>query len=524
MSILALAICLQPSLLAQQPLDVLIVGGRIIDGSGSPFFYADVGIRGDSIAEIGSLRGRASRLQVHAHGLTLTPGFIDIHSHALGGIDNEPAAENYIRQGVTTVIEGPDGSSPLPLKPALEKLSKTPLGINLGFCVGHGRIRSAVMGSAQRPATAEEIEQMKTLAQQAMLDGAFGLSTGLFYVPGNYATTEEVIAIAKVVGKLGGFHISHMRDEANGVLESVRETIRIGEEGELPTQITHHKIIGKANWGKSVETLRLVEEARARGVDVTLDQYPYTASSTGLGAALIPQWAFAGGPQAWAERLQAPQQRARIKAEIVRRIENERGAGDARNIVLARCGFDPSLSGQNLAEVTRTRRKEVTMESVAETVLEIQQRGGCSAIFHAIAEADVERILKFPYTMVASDGGIPVFGKDHPHPRSYGAFARVLGRYVRERKLLSWEEAVRKMSALPAQRLKMWDRGMLRPGMKADVVILDPAAIGDRADFLRPHQYAVGVRDVLVNGRFVLKDGKMTSERPGRVLYGPARQ
>ncbi|MBL8230712.1 MAG: D-aminoacylase [Bryobacterales bacterium] len=509
---------------AQQPFDLVIAGGRLIDGSGTPFFYADLGIRGDTIVEIGPLEGRQARVRIDARGFTVTPGFIDVHSHAIGGIYDVPSAENCIRQGVTTVIEGPDGSSPLPLKPALDKLASTPISINFGFCVGHGRIRGAVMGSQRRLATPEEIERMKVLARQAMLDGAFGLSSGLFYVPGNYANTEEVIEIAKVVGKLGGFHVSHMRDEANSILDSVRETIRIGEEGGLPTQLTHHKVIGKANWGKSVETLRLVEEARARGVDVTIDQYPYTASSTSLGAALFPQWAFAGGSQALAERLKAPQQRAQIKAEVARRIENERGGGDPRNIVFARCGFDPALSGKTLADATRANGRPVTVETAAETAMEIQQKGGCSAIFHAIQEDDVVRILKYPHTMVASDGGIPVFGNDHPHPRSYGAFARVLGRYARDMKVIPIEDAVRKMSGLPAQRIKLWDRGLLRPGMKADIVILDPKTVADRSEFLKPHQYAVGVRDVLVNGKFALRDGKMTAERPGRVIYGPAKQ
>lgn len=509
---------------AQQPFDVLIIGGRIVDGTGSPYFYADLGIRGDTIVEIGRLDGRPARVRIDATGLAVTPGYIDVHSHAIGGIYDVPSAENCIRQGVTTVIEGPDGSSPLPLKPALDKLAATPISINFGMCVGHGRIRGSVIGTERRQATPAELERMKGLAKQAMLDGAFGLSSGLFYVPGNYANTEEVIALAKVVGALGGFHVSHMRDEANAILDSVRETIRIGEEGGLPTQITHHKVIGKANWGKSVETLRLVEEARARGVDVTIDQYPYTASSTSLGAALIPQWALAGGNQALAERLKAPQQRAQIKAEVARRIENERGGGDPRNIVFARCGFDSSLSGKSLADATKLKGRPVTVENAAETAMEIQERGGCSAIFHAIQEEDVVRILKYPHTMVASDGGIPIFGSDHPHPRSYGAFARILGRYVRERKAISFEDAVRKMSGLPAQRIKLWDRGLLRPGMKADVVVLDPAVVSDRSEFLKPHQYAVGVRDVLVNGRFALRDAKMTEDRPGRVVYGPAKR
>jgi dihydroorotase/N-acyl-D-amino-acid deacylase len=516
--LLALALHAQP-----QPFDVLIAGGRIVDGAGTPYFYADIGIRGDTIAEIGTLTGREARLRIDARGLTVTPGFIDIHSHAIRGIYRTPTAENCLRQGVTTLIEGPDGGSPIPLKPELDRLAATPLSVNFGFCAGHNSIRQKVMGTERRKPTAQELDRMKLLARQAMLDGAFGLSTGLFYVPGNYAETEEVIELAKVVGELGGFHISHMRDEAAGILDSVRETIRIGEEGRLPTQLTHHKIIGKTYWGKSAETLRLVDEARARGVDVTIDQYPYTASSTGLGSALIPQWALAGGQQALRERLKAPQQRAQIQQEIVRRIENERGGGDPRNIVMASCGHDATLAGKNLGEIARSRGRS-GVDGAAETAIELQEKGGCSAIFHAIAEEDVERIMRHPAAMIASDGGVPFFGEDVPHPRSYGTFARVLGRYVRDRKVIGLEQAVFKMSGLPAQRLKIYDRGILRPGMKADVVVLDTATVADKAEFTKPHLYAVGVRDVLVNGKAALANGQATRERPGKVLYGPAYQ
>jgi N-acyl-D-amino-acid deacylase len=268
--------------------------------------------------------------------------------------------------------------------------------------------------------------------------------------------------------------------------------------------------------------VRLVEEARARGVDVTIDQYPYTASSTGTGA-LFPQWSLESGQQALIERLAAPEQRARIVAGIAGRIENDRGGGDPQNVVLASCSFDPSLAGKNLAELTAARGVAVTFESAAETAIELQRKGGCSAIYHAISEDDLERILRFPFTMVASDGGIPMFGKDVPHPRNYGTFARVLGRYVRERKVLTLEDAVRRMTSLPAARFRIFDRGLLRPGMKADVAVFDPAKVSDKADFEHPHQYAEGFRHVLVNGKPALADGRMTGELPGRVLYGPGR-
>jgi N-acyl-D-amino-acid deacylase len=312
-----------------------------------------------------------------------------------------------------------------------------------------------------------------------------------------------------------------MRDEAGAILDSVRELIRIGEEAKMPVQITHHKVIGKANWGKSVETLRMVDEARARGVDVTIDQYPYTASSTGL-AALFPRWALESGQKAFQERAKAPEARARMRGEIVRSILEDRGAGNPANVVMASCVSDRSLAGKTLAEATKLRGREVTVENAAETAIELQEKGGCSCVYHAIGEEDVVRIMKHPATMVASDGGIPVFGVDVPHPRNYGTFARVLGRYVREKGVLTLEDAVRRMTSLPAGRFRMMDRGLLRPGFKADIGVFDAEKVIDKADFANPHQYAEGFRHVLVNGVVVLGEGKMTAARPGRALYGPA--
>ena len=503
--------------------DVLIRNATIADGSGNTWYYGDVGIRGDTIAGVGHLDGATGRMAIDAKGLVAAPGFIDIHTHARRGIFQDPAAQNYIRQGVTTLIEGNDGSSALPLGPFFEKLSATHLGVNFGSFAGQGSIRQQVLGLENRKATEEEIAKMRVLMEQAMRAGALGLSTGLFYVPGNFTPTQEVIELAKVAGRMGGMHISHMRDEAAHVEDSVRETIRIGEEGHLPTQVTHHKIIGKAYWGRSVETLKLVDEARARGVDVTIDQYPYTASSTGT-AAMFPQWSLAGGHKALLERLSAPEERQKIKAVIVDRILNDRGGGDAKNVFMASCAFDPKLAGKSLAQITVERGRVATVENAAETAIEIQQKGGCSAVSHAISEEDIDRILRAPETMIGSDGEIPEFGKGAPHPRSYGTFARVLSRYVRERKTITLETAVRKMSGFPAERLKLLDRGLLRPGMKADVVVFDPATVRDMATFENPHQYAVGFREVIVNGRPVIHEGKLTGERPGRVIYGPGHR
>ena len=518
--ILVWAMCAALSAQAQR-YDILITGAKVVDGTGTPWFYGDVAIRGDSIAAVGRLAGDDAAIRIDGRGMVVAPGFIDIHSHGRRGINAVPTAENYLREGVTTIVEGPDGSSPLPIAPFLESIRKLGTSINFGTCVGQGSIRSQVMGLVNRNATPEEIEKMKTIAVQAMRDGAFCLSTGLFYVPGNFTPTEEVIEIAKVVGRMGGFHISHMREEASHVLDSVKETIRIGEEGGLPTQITHHKIIGEPNWGQSTKTLQLVEAARARGVDVTIDQYPYTASSTGI-SALLPQWSLEGGQRSTAERLAAPDQRAKIKATVVQNIKLDRGAGDPKNVVIVNCGFDRSLAGKSLADITRARGAEVTIENAADTAMDLVSKGGCSAVYHAIDEEDVVRIMRSPYAMIASDGDIPVFGQAAPHPRSYGTFARVLGVYVREKHVIGLEEAVRKMAGYPAERLQLWDRGLLRPGMKADVILFDPDKVSDRATYDKPHQYSTGIDEVIVNGKLALHQGKVTADRPGKVLLGPA--
>jgi N-acyl-D-amino-acid deacylase len=499
---------------------LVLRNGRIVDGTGSAWYAADVGVRGDTIVRIApSIPEPATRV-IDIGGQVIAPGFIDIHSHARRGIFEVPTADNYIRQGVTTVIEGPDGDSPVPLAPFFAKLEALPKSINIGSFIGQGSVRSAVIGNVNRRPTNEELGKMKALVEQGMKDGAFGLSSGLFYVPGTFTPTEEVIELAKVAARFGGIYISHMRDEAAGVTASVRETITIGEQGGLPTQVTHHKIIGSSNWGQSTATLRLIDEARARGVDATIDQYPYTASSTSIQSGLLPAWALEGTRDDLRKRLSDPPTRAKIKTESVRALQFERGGGDPKNVVIARCDWDTELAGKNLAEVTRQRRGlEPTVENAAETAIWIAEQGGCSGIFHAIDEQDIERILRHPATMIGSDGEIPVFGKAAPHPRSYGTFARVLAVYVREKKTLTLEEAIRKMTSFPAQRLGLLDRGLLRPGMRADIVVFDPTRVRDAATFEKPHQYAEGFSQVIVNGQVVFERQAMTSARPGKVLY-----
>jgi N-acyl-D-amino-acid deacylase len=505
-------------------IDLLIKDARVVDGTGAPAYSADVAVRGDTILRIAPrIEGPATKV-VNARSKVIAPGFIDIHVHARDSIFDVPTADNYVRQGVTTLIEGPDGSSPLPIGLFLDRVAKSAVVPNFGLFVGQGSVRDSVMGAVDRRATAEELEQMRRIVRRGMAEGAFGLSTGLFYVPGAFTPTGEIVELAKVAGQMRGIHISHMRDEATRVLDSVRETLEIGEKGGLPTQITHHKIIGALNWGKSVDTLRLVDEARARGIDVTMDQYPYTASSTSIHAALVPAWANEGGRVRLLERLQDAATRSRIRAETIRLIKEERGGGDPNNVQLSSCEWDRALAGKRLSDVTTARKLEPTVENAADTVLWMIEQGECLAIFHAINEEDLQRILKHPATMIASDGSVPVYGQASPHPRSYGTFVRVLGRYVRELKVITLEDAVRKMSGSPAKRLGLADRGLLQQGLKADLVVFDPDTVRDTATFEKPHQYAEGVSLVVINGQVAFENGRMTAARPGRVLYGPGRE
>jgi N-acyl-D-amino-acid deacylase len=506
------------------PYDLLLKNGRIVDGTGSPWFTGDVAIRGDSIARIAPSIDAPAARTVDVRGSVIAPGFIDIHSHARRGLSNVPTAPNYVRQGVTTLIEGPDGSSPLPLGSFLDQMDRLQKSVNIASFIGQGTVRSAVVGSGNRKATPDEIRKMTDLVDQGMKDGALGISTGLFYVPGTFTPTEEVIELAKAAARYGGIHESHQRDDAAKLLDSVAETIAIGEKGGLPTQISHAKVVGVANWGRSADMLRLVDAARGRGVDVTIDQYPYTASSTSVAAALIPAWVLEGGRQQTLARLKDSGSREKAKAGIVAMIRDERGGGDPKNVQFASCGFDPALAGKTLADLTRARGKAPTIRNAAEVTMWIVEQGGCQGIFHAMSERDLVRILRHPATMVASDGSVPTFGEANPHPRSYGTFARVLGRYVREQKVLSLEDAVRKMSAFPAARLGLSDRGVLRPGLKADIAVFDAATVRDLATFEKPHQYAEGFSHVIVNGQVVFENGQMTQARPGRVLYGPGRR
>ena len=503
--------------------DLLIRNGRVVDGTGSPWFAADVAIRADMIAAVGpQLDGTAAQI-IDAGNAVVSPGFIDLHVHAFGAagpppdpmpIVELPTADNYIRQGVTTLIGGPDGFSPVALKHALDGVAATGISPNVGAFVGHGSVRQAVLGDANRPPSSAELERMRGLVRGAMTDGAFGMSTGLFYVPGVFADTTEVVELAQVAQ----FHISHMRDEAARVVDSVRENIRIGEDAGIPTQVTHHKAVGKAAWGKTAETLRLIDEARQRGIDVTMDVYPYTASSTSIQAALVPAWAQEDGRESMLARLRDPATRRRVMNEAAQFIREERGGGDPHNVQISRCAWKPDLDGKRLDDIAVERGLTRSVDDAADTALWLVENGGCGGIYHAIQEEDVQRVIRHSAAMIASDGGPTIFGRGVPHPRSYGTFARVLGRYVRELKILGLEDAVRKMTSFPARRIGITDRGVVRVGMKADLVIFDPASVRDTATFESPHQYAEGVVAVFVNGVAVFENGRMTGAKPGRIL------
>ncbi len=519
--IILLAGCGQPNATPEH-FDTILHGGFVYSGDDSEPVVTDVGIVGDRVVAIGDLSGGDAELRLDVTGQAVVPGFIDIHSHAVrdsfdDGIFRWPDAENQIRQGVTTVIGGPDGSSPLPITETFTALEQSPSSVNFGTFVGHGSIRELILGDEARPPSEEELQLMRDEVRKGMEQGAYGLSSGLIYVPGRFATTEEVIELAKVAAEYDGIYISHMREEGLDVLKSVAETIRIGEEGGLPTQLTHHKIVGAPMWGKSTETLKLVDEAIARGVDVSIDQYPYTASSTSL-TILFPGWSLEGGRPSLLARMADPEQRSRMQSDIVYRIEVDRGGNDPANVVLANCPHDNTINGLNLSELLRQQEREVSKENAAELLMELVEAGNCSAVFHAINADDVINIMRHPVTMPASDGGVEGPSDRVPHPRNYGTFARVLGYYVRELGVMPLHTAIHKMTMMPADRIGLKNRGRIAQGAIADIAVIDPAKVIDKATFENPHQYAEGAQHVFVSGEAVLLNGEMTGVRPGKVL------
>ena len=500
--------------------DLLILNGTIVDGSGDQAYLSDIGIINDRIVKIGDLSRLSSRQTIDANNLIVSPGFIDSHTHAIRGIFDVPTAESSLLQGVTTLTDGNDGTSPFPIEEHYQKIKSTEISPNWAVFVGQGTIRQEVMGLDNRDPTASELSKMKVMVKEAMEEGALGISTGLFYVPGSFSSTAEVIELSKVASRYGGIYISHMREEAVDVLKSINETINIGVKANIPVQITHHKIIGKGNWGLSNKTLKLVDNAIKDGVQVSIDQYPYTASQTSI-RALIPQWAQAGGREELLQRIDDPKTRQLIIDGVVERILFDRGGGHPKNIFISKSSWNTSLEGKNLAELCIERDLEPSPYNAAMVVFDIIKGGGASAVYHAINSDDVDLIMQHPMTSIASDGPMTVFGVGSPHPRTYGTFARVLGSYVRERNILSLEEAVRKMTSLPAQILSIKQRGLIKEGYYADVAIFDPKTILDKATFEDPHQYAVGVISVIVNGEIVIDQGVHNGNKPGRVLRGP---
>jgi N-acyl-D-amino-acid deacylase len=500
--------------------DIVIRNGTIVDGSGDKTYKSDVGIINDQIVQIGDLSRQSSRKTIDATNLIVSPGFIDSHTHAIRGIFDVPTAESSLLQGVTTLTDGNDGTSPHPIDVHYQKIENTKISPNWAVFVGQGTIREEVMGLENRDPTPSELSNMELLVQEAMEDGALGISTGLFYVPGSFSSTSEVISLSKIAASYGGIYISHMREEAVDVLKSINETINIGIKAKIPVQITHHKIIGKGNWGLSNKTLKLVDNAIKDGVKVSIDQYPYTASQTSI-RALIPQWAQAGGRKELLGRIDDPKTRQLIIDGVIERILFDRGGGHPKNIFISKSSWDTSMEGKNLAELCIERNLEPSPYNAALVVFEIIKGGGASAVYHAINSDDVDLIMQHPMTSIASDGPMTVFGVGSPHPRTYGTFVRVLGSYVRDRNILSLEEAIRKMTSLPAQILSIDSRGLIKEGYYADITIFDASTVIDKATFEDPHQYAEGINSVIVNGKVVVENGTHNGNRPGRVLRGP---
>ena len=518
-SLAIVALC-AASLGAQQPeFDVLIAGGTVIDGTGAARFRADVALKGDRVALVSRSpipRSRAVRT-VDASGKIVSPGFIDMHAH-LDPLPRLLGAESAVRQGVTFALGNPDGGGFFPLAPMLDSLAKAGIGINVGYLVPHNTIKDSVMGTVNRLPTAEDMTRMKALVAQGMREGAFGISTGLRYLPGNFSRIEEVIELSKVAAQDGGIYTSHLREEGLGLIEGVSEAITIGREAKIPIVLTHHKAVGQQMWGRSVQTLAMIDSARRIGLDIMADVYPYTATSTSL-SVLIPTWAFDGGNASFRTRIADAKIRDSIKKGIVELINTDRGGGDISRVQFSRVTWQADLNGKNLADWARQKGMAPTPENGAELVIEGQLKGGASMIYHVLEEQDVQRIMKHPQVMIGSDGRLTQINDgSSPHPRALGTFPRVLGRYARDLKLFPLETAVYKMTGQSAARLKLQDRGVLKTGAFADVVVFDPATVADKSTFERPHQFSVGIEHVFVNGVAAVDAGRYTDSRAGRVV------
>ena len=498
--------------------DLVITNARVVDGSGNPWFRADVGIRDGRIVRIGRIAPADARQAIDAKGQIVAPGFIDVHTH-VESIFSLPTAENFIRMGVTTLVTGNCGSSTTDVGQFLGRVKAVPLTVNLATLIAHGSVRRRVIGLDDRAPSPEELKQMEAIVEKGMQEGAVGLSTGLIYVPGTYAKTDEIIDLARITSRYGGLYATHMRNEGEKVADAIKESIQIGEQANLPVEISHFKISSKKLWGQSPMTLGLVRDARARGLSVTVDQYAYTASSTSLESRL-PSWLRAGGLEEAKKRLADKATRERVVADMKDSLKRG-GFKDYDFAVVASYDPDKSFNGKSIAEITKLVKKKNDLDSQIDQILEMYLAGGAGMIYHGMGEDDVKRIMQEPFTMIASDSGVRQNDESVPHPRGYGNNARVLGYYSRDLHLISLEDAVRKMTSLPAQTFGFRDRGLIREGFAADLVIFDEKTIGDRATYDKPHQFPVGISFVLVNGHVVLSENQLTNERPGSALRGP---
>lgn len=505
---------------AQNNADLLIRNGKIIDGTGNSWYYGDLAVKDGKIIKTGRIGDMKATKVIDAKGFIVAPGFIDVHGHIEGGITTTPTANNYIFDGVTTVITGNCGGSAENIGSFLQEINKVRPSINVASLIGHNTVRAQVMNRDNRTPTSQEQQKMEGLVEQAMKDGAVGLSTGLIYIPGTFAKTEEVIGLAKAAAKNNGVYASHIRNEESKAVNAVNEAINIGKEAHIPVQISHFKIGGKANWGKSDITLGLVKEAREQGWDVTIDQYPYTASSTNLGIRL-PDWAFAGGNDSMKVRLNDPATRARIKKEMLAQLAGYKFPNYSYAVV-ANYPSDTTLNGKNISEINKLMGRKAKTKYEAETIMDMVEKGGAQMVYNSMNEADVKNIMKYPFSMFGADAGVPVPGRGMPHPRGYGTNARVLGKYVRDEKVISMEDAIRRMTSLAAQKFGLNDRGLLLPNYAADIVIFSEAEVNDMATFQKPHAYSKGFKYVLVNGELVVENEKHLGTRSGKALYGPA--
>ena len=497
--------------------DLIITNGRIVDGTGNSWYRADLSIKGDRIMEVKKgLTQKYPKVKViDAGNKIVAPGFIDVHGHIEGSIFERPTADNYIYDGVTTVVTGNCGTGADDIGVFLKGVDSIRTSINVASLAGHNTIRRLGMGLENRKATADEMKKMEAITFKAMQDGAVGLSTGLIYLPGMYAPTEEIVILAKVAATKGGVYATHMRYEGTKVNEAIDEALTIGREANIPVQISHFKVTGKNNWGRSSETLSMVEEARKNGFDVTIDQYPYTASSTNL-AVRLPDWALEGGLDSLRVKMKNPEMRKKILDGMKASQKRDRQK-DYSYAVVAYFGPDSTYNGKSISEINLMlgRKKNVTNE--ANLILDMLAKSNAQMIYHTMSENDLVHFMKYPFNMPAADAGVSN-GKGMPHPRGYGTNARVLARYVRDQKVIGLEEALRRMTSLPATKFNLRDRGLLMPGKFADIVILDENTVQDLSVYDQPHQFSKGIYYVLVNGQLVVENEKHNGNRTGVAL------